>query len=660
MTTYPKWSDVKSQLDDPNISAADKNRLLKAYADEAAYGSPNFLAGNAETNPDYVANQAEIADYATKYNATDEFQTVAEANSGMLGTQLDSSLQAKGAAEYILQSQRDKNTQQAAQAKTQLGDESKKTVAQGGSGASTSDEILEPGSRGMYYFQYFIPPYKNWTGNAPDLDKDIRNVYDNLRGIQFAKFRADATQLSTSHGKLSDITLNLSTDTNSLGGFWQGPAAQAAQQYCGTFVQNGQTVTDGTSAASQVIGDSMKAIETAVLQRAQAVLGMYADEIGGFSPDDIQQIIDAAQMKANDDELKSMSNWNVFSNVDWGDTNCGGGLSQNVKNLASMDATNWLNTQFVPNFNQKKTSFDSITTSTHNTVGQSFDSMNQGLGKITADPFSDLSKGIQVPSSGSGSGGSGSGGSGSGGSGSGGGAGSGGSGSGGGGATAPSSVGGGGGGVRRVAAARALVRAVVVRPRCRRSRRRRIRPAHPARRRPRRRPSRRCRPCRAVATRPPATRPPATRPPATRPPDPPGAPGVPVTPGTPGTPVSMTPTGGTQPPETMTVQHGDSTLSMTSPDSQGTVQLTTQDANGQSHKYDIDFGNGTGTGTGSGMQPACSPVSRSLGSRSLGPPCPPVRCRKPVRQALARTRRRCRRQVRTEHSTSRRAPTGRP
>jgi len=44
-----------------------------------------------------------------------------------------------------------------------------------------------------------------------------------------SKFRADATQLSTSHGNLSEITMNLSTDTNSLGGFWQGAAAQTLQ-----------------------------------------------------------------------------------------------------------------------------------------------------------------------------------------------------------------------------------------------------------------------------------------------------------------------------------------------------------------------------------------------------------------------------------------------
>jgi uncharacterized protein YukE len=294
----------------------------------------------------------------------------------------------------------------------QLAGEAKKTVAQGGAGVSTSDEILEPGSRGMYYFQYFIPPYRDWTGSAPDLGKDIRDVYDNLRGINFAHFRADATQLSTSHGTLSDSALNVASATSSLGGFWQGAAAQAAQQFCGSFVRDARTATDGVDAASQVITTAMKAIETAVLQRAQGVLPLYATDVGGVAPDGVRQLIDIARNKASEDELRSVSTWPVFQNVDWGDTDCHGNLSQNVRNLAGTDATSWLNTTFVTNFEQKKQSFDSITRSTHDAVGKLFDTMNQGLGKINANPFTDLSNGIQVDARAADSGGGAAGGSG--------------------------------------------------------------------------------------------------------------------------------------------------------------------------------------------------------------------------------------------------------
>jgi uncharacterized protein YukE len=656
MTDYPQWSAIKPILDDPNVSNSDKQRLLNTYAQEAAYGSPTgvVFGGDSTINPDYAKNYDQIQQYAKQYGATDSFDKAEKVNnaSGMFGPKLVTENQAAGKQAFQDQLQRAKNDQQTAQANTDLTNQAGNTVAQGGSGVATSDDLLQPGSRGMHFFEYFIPPYRKWTGGGPDLANDIEKVYDNLRGINFAKFRADATQLTTSHGKLTDITMNLSTDTNSLGGFWQGAAAQAAQQYCGTFIQNAQTVTDGTTAASQVISDSMKAIETAVLQRAQAVLKMYATDIGGFSPNDIMQLIDAAKNQASDDELREMAKWNVFSNVDWGDTNCNGDLSQNVKNLVAMDATNWLNNTFVPTFNQKKQSFDQITKSTHDTVGQSFDSMNQALGKINPNPFSDLSKGIVVPSgsgsggsgSGSGSGGSGSGGSGSGSGGTGAGSGSGGSGSGsgGGGSTMPSGVGGGGsggggdtgggtGGAGTGGGGSGSGSGTGT-------------PTIPT-------PS--------MPTMPSGTGGGdagsgtgaggtgaggtgagdtgaggagsggtgsgggGTTPSGFTPPDLGGGSGIGADGGGSGVPTGLPgstdpstglPTG-TQPgagtPETLTVQHGDHTMTMTSPDQHGTMQLTMKDANGQTKTYDIDFGKGTGTGGGPGT--GATPTDQSFG-----------------------------------------------
>ncbi|HEX4722260.1 MAG TPA: hypothetical protein VH333_07080 [Pseudonocardiaceae bacterium] len=85
----------------------------------------------------------------------------------------------------------------------------------------------------------------------------------------------------------------------------------------------------------------------------------------------------------------------------------------------------------------------------------------------------------------------------------------------------------------------------------------------------------------------------------------------------------------------MTVQHGDNTLTMSSPDSQGTMQLTTQDGTGQQKTYDIDFGQqspssagGPMTGTsGTGGTPTtatATPVSAQAptsanGTTSTGP-----------------------------------------
>ncbi|HEX3648258.1 MAG TPA: hypothetical protein VHV49_07510 [Pseudonocardiaceae bacterium] len=264
--------------------------------------------------------------------------------------------------------------------------------------ARTSDEILDPGARGMDYFTNFIPAYREWTGDAPDLGRDIHDVYDKLRGIQFAKFHADAARLSTSHGKLVDSALNLATATGSLGGFWAGEAAEAAQRYCGSFGQHAQAVADGVHAAGQVITSAVRAIESAVRQRAQGVLSLDATDIGGVPVAGVRQLVDIAKHQASDDVLRSVAAWPAFQQVDWGDTDCGGTLSQNVKNLAAQDAAKWLNGTFVPHFDQRKQSFDSITKSTHDSVSQSFAALNQGLTRINANPFAGLNQDIQVTS----------------------------------------------------------------------------------------------------------------------------------------------------------------------------------------------------------------------------------------------------------------------
>src|SRR5262249_21749933 len=156
-------------------------------------------------NPDYIKNYDQIQSYAKKYNATDAFDDVASNR----GNAKD--MQSSHQKDFQSQLQHTKDAQQIAQSNTHLTDLGKKTTAQCGAGAVTSDQLLDPGAHGMEFFQYFIPCMKAWTGNAPDLAKDIQAVYDNLRGIQLAKFRTDASQLSTSYGKLTDITQNLSS-----------------------------------------------------------------------------------------------------------------------------------------------------------------------------------------------------------------------------------------------------------------------------------------------------------------------------------------------------------------------------------------------------------------------------------------------------------------
>jgi hypothetical protein len=67
-------------------------------------------------------------------------------------------------------------------------------------------------------------------------------------------------------------------------------------------------------------------------------------------------------------------------------------------------------------------------------------------------------------------------------------------------------------------------------------------------------------------------------------------------------------------PETLTVQHGGNTLSMTGPDSQGIMQLTKQDGTGRPKTYDIAFGHGTTATATPTPAPTATPAAASTGA----------------------------------------------
>lgn len=86
----------------------------------------------------------------------------------------------------------------------------------------------------------------------------------------------------------------------------------------------------------------------------------------------------------------------------------------------------------------------------------------------------------------------------------------------------------------------------------------------------------------------------------------------------PGDPGSGMPGSGTTPsgqPETLTVQHGNNTLTMTSPNSNGTMQLTVQGPDGKPHTYDVNFGTGTPGQPGQpGMPGTLNPTTSTTGA----------------------------------------------
>ncbi|MCG8916636.1 hypothetical protein L6E12_12630 [Actinokineospora sp. PR83] len=386
MAEYSTWDEVKAVLDDPAVSDDDKARILRAFAD--VHGSSPFLG----RDPEFWDNAEEIEDYADRYGVTDDvrdriggFPSREERDAGQ--ATLDREL---GRAEW---------DRAVARAGEDLAGLPGRTVEGGGAGVGTSDEILEPGSRGMGFFALFLPPYRDWRCGGPDLHTDFENVYDELKSINFGRFRADAATMGQVHGELTEATLDLSTAAGDLRGVWSGPAADAADAYGRAFVGHGREVADSAGTASTLVTEAVAHIETAVLHRAQTVFGLWADTVDGLTPQDTSRVIRAARRQADRDELRDMRGWPMFGGLDddlfswlgwilWGDQ---------VQTIMAQAAQEWLDGTFVALFDQKKKTFDEICASTRESVSEGWAAVVDGLNAVPADPFADLAGGIEVP-----------------------------------------------------------------------------------------------------------------------------------------------------------------------------------------------------------------------------------------------------------------------
>ncbi|WP_156757887.1 WXG100 family type VII secretion target [Actinokineospora pegani] len=392
MSERTTWAELKPILDDPSVSDDDKARLLRAFAD--VHGSHVFKDDLfTQRDPEFWDNAGEIAAYAERYGVKDEVFDSATRTfvPDFLRDQAQGTLD-----QYLARSQWDQAVDQAGE---DLEEASGRTVEAGGAGVGTSDELLEPGSRGLAFFLHFSPPYRSWRGSAPDQRTEIETVYDELKGINFGKFRTDAATMGDVHNQLTEVTLDLSTDSGDLRGVWQGEAADVADAYGRQFLGHGREVADTPSAASTLISETVAHVETAVSQRAQTVLDLYADTVDGLIPQDIERVIRAARQEADRDDLEGMRDWPPFGGMNpflfssfgwlfWGDQ---------VKEIMAAGARKWLDGTFVALFDAKKQAFDQICASTKETVSEGWAAIVDGLNAVEPDPFADLADGIQAP-----------------------------------------------------------------------------------------------------------------------------------------------------------------------------------------------------------------------------------------------------------------------
>jgi hypothetical protein len=311
--TPQQLDQMRSMLDDPNVSAQDRNNFLYVLAD----------AGRV--------SDAEIDRYAPQVGAG-----AADVKSG--GDVKSNTDHAKAALGNAKQEQR------AGQVKQNQADLQgvQNTLNQGG--FSNSDQIIDEGVKGLKLFDEFYPLYQQAGGppsgvmpapGAPGgpapvsvpaapppgaapgptpatytqtgVDPtSLRAGMDEFRGIDFSAFHADAQTLQTAGKVVGDSVDALHTAWANTSD-WTGDAKTAAEAVNNSLVKGAGALSQAlTTAPGNISGAIDNVVMKNVVQFAESVTSSYGDgKIAGMSPQDVQ---DTLQAKENLPQLIDMIN----------------------------------------------------------------------------------------------------------------------------------------------------------------------------------------------------------------------------------------------------------------------------------------------------------------------------------------------------------------
>ncbi|TDQ05790.1 WXG100 family type VII secretion target [Labedaea rhizosphaerae] len=262
-----------------------------------------------------------------------------------------------------------------------------RTRSGGGTGFATSDELLEHGRGGLRFFERFLPRYEAWTGRTLGGGMaGITATYDEVSGIRFDRLRADADRLAQVHGDLTDRNDQLTGNVSALRGMWEGDAATEADDYGSGFLRDAATVADGVDVAQTLISMSADRAETAVMTRAQLVSGLDSHHVGGLTPRQVDQVINAARGNAGPVQLFEMVMLAAFAPADgvpaFTEEQSFTGMLDQAAAWMGQRGKQWLDEVFVPSVEASYQAFQQYTSITTQDVGDSWTGMNDGVGAL--------------------------------------------------------------------------------------------------------------------------------------------------------------------------------------------------------------------------------------------------------------------------------------
>ncbi|HEY8373513.1 MAG TPA: WXG100 family type VII secretion target, partial [Pseudonocardiaceae bacterium] len=402
------WEETKKLLDDPHVPKEEKAALLHNFPHLALRDLPEEERERIGREFGEYCQKNGVEPNPWRANDLGQFKRFQDA--------FDKA--EKSAAEGA-----DKQYNEDRQKGKEKLDESARQAADGDAGCSNSDELLDAGAPALKYFETFLPLYQKISGAqvrkmvGPEATFDnVRKRYDEQRHIDFAKFSADANELTEAARTQREQHAEMANKLAALWNHWEGQASQKSQEYFANYSKSVDKAIQSLNDTAGVINASCKAVAEQVRTKANWVLENITDinTAAGKNPRDIELIIDVVNGGENCDEWKLKRACAIFNiEVDDGCLD-----SEEFKSEVVRQATAWVNTAFAPEVEGRYDAFMQTCDNVKEGVDEAWKVLTDHLAKVEENPFASTgenSGGDQGRGGGGGGGGGGTGGGGGGG-----------------------------------------------------------------------------------------------------------------------------------------------------------------------------------------------------------------------------------------------------
>jgi hypothetical protein len=269
----------------------------------------------------------------------------------------------------------------------------------------SSDEILDSGKEALTFFADFIPLYDEAAqlagrgrSRGVNYARDIQRPYDELRGIDFATFRADAEHLRAAIDSAENHQHNLDRYWGSLSG-WTGQASNAGRAHHDRFNGMASGFLQGAGPAPAAITAGVRAIQDTLIRFIDNLSKLDSPKCGGMTPDEVRGAIQTAK-----GDIEGMESARFLSKVldvgsgfvtfgaGWLLDYFGYGASDQVERLRQelIDAAKRSLGNFVDEFDAKKWAYDAYTRSAATGIERDYSTMLTAMRPLTVEAFRDL------------------------------------------------------------------------------------------------------------------------------------------------------------------------------------------------------------------------------------------------------------------------------